>query len=263
MTLNYGLRFEHEDGLRERDDGITVAFDRTLTPPGPLGNITVNGQPVRGGLVYAGQNGANTYQGDPPALKVSPRVGAVYSINTRTVIRGGYGLYWAPFNAPAPDTTNYGQVGYNQESLIQQGQFRPTVSLTNPYPNGLLQPVGNANGALTNVGQQVIFVDQDRTAPKVHQYSVDVARELGGSIAVGFEYAGATGRDLLLGGTRQLAAEHQPARSTAPGARNRIERSRSRTRSSVCRRDRASTSPAPPSRVRSRCVRSHSSITSS
>ena len=142
--------------MRERDDGITVAFDRTLTPPGPLGNITVNGQPVRGGLVYAGQNGANSYQGDPPALKVSPRVGAVYSINTRTVIRGGYGLYWAPFNAPAPDTTNYGQVGYNQESLIQQGQFRPTVSLANPYPNGLVQPVGNSLGASAGARSRLV-----------------------------------------------------------------------------------------------------------
>jgi hypothetical protein len=201
LTFNYGLRLEHEDGLRERNDGITVAFDRTLTPPGALGGITVNGQPVRGGLVYAGQNGANDYQGNPPALKVSPRVGVVYSINPRTVIRSGYGLYWAPFNSPAPDTTNYGQVGYNQETLLRQGQFVPTVTLTDPYPNGLLQPIGNARGALTNVGQQVIFIDQDRTAPKVHQYSVDIAREIGGSMAIGFEYAGATGRDLLLGGT--------------------------------------------------------------
>jgi hypothetical protein len=201
LTVNYGLRLEHEDGLREQNNGITVGFDRNLTPPGPLGNIVVNGRPVRGGLIYAGQNGANTYQGDPPALKVSPRVGVVYSVNPRTVVRAGYGLYWAPFNSPAPDTTNYGQVGYNQETLIQQGRFSPTVTLTNPYPNGLLQPIGNGNGALTNVGQQVIFVDQDRTAPKVHQYSVDIARELPGNIAVGFEYAGATGRDLLLGGT--------------------------------------------------------------
>ncbi len=142
LTLNYGLRLEHEDGLREQEDRFTVGFDRTLTPPGPLGNLVVNGNPVRGGLVYAGQNGANSYQGDPPALKVSPRVGIVYSFDPKTVVRGGYGLYWAPLNAPAPDTTNYGQVGFNQESLIQQGQFRPTVTLTNPYPNGLLQPIG-------------------------------------------------------------------------------------------------------------------------
>ena len=201
FTVNYGVRFEHEDGLREENDGITVGFDRNLTPPGALGNVVVNGNPVRGGLIFAGQNGANNYQGDPPALKVSPRVGVVYSVDPKTVIRAGYGIYWAPLNAPAPDTTNYGQVGFNQETLLTQGQFRPTVTLTNPYPNGLLQPIGNSLGPLTNVGQQIIFVDQDRTAPKVHQYSVDVARELGGNMAIGFEYAGATGVDLTLGGS--------------------------------------------------------------
>ena len=33
----------------------------------------------------------------------------------------------------------------------------------------------------------------------MQQYSVDINRELPGNIAVGFEYAGATGRDLGLG----------------------------------------------------------------
>ncbi len=111
--------------MREQNDGITVAFDRTLRSYRGARQHAHQRSASPGGLVYAGQNGANTYQGDPPALKVSPRVGAVYSINTRTVIRGGYGIYWAPLNAPAPDTTNYGQVGFNQESFIQQGQFRP------------------------------------------------------------------------------------------------------------------------------------------
>ena len=37
LTLNYGLRLEHEDGLREENNGFTVAFDRTLNPGGALG----------------------------------------------------------------------------------------------------------------------------------------------------------------------------------------------------------------------------------
>ena len=37
FTLNYGLRLEHEDGLREENNGFTVAFDRTLNPGGALG----------------------------------------------------------------------------------------------------------------------------------------------------------------------------------------------------------------------------------
>ena len=37
FTLNYGLRIEHEDGLHEKNDDFTVAFDRTLNPGGALG----------------------------------------------------------------------------------------------------------------------------------------------------------------------------------------------------------------------------------
>ena len=51
-------------------------------------------------------------------MKWSPRVGAVYSLNTKTVLRGGYGLYWAPWNYPVPSsaTSNYGQIGFTQNT---------------------------------------------------------------------------------------------------------------------------------------------------
>ena len=201
FTLNYGVRLEHETGLMEENNGFTVAFDRTLNPGGALGAVVVNGQPVRGGLVYAGQNGANEYQGDPPALKFSPRVGAVYSINPKTVVRAGYGVYWAPWNYQGVGSANYGQIGFSRNTFISQGQFSPSVTVDNPFPRGADQPVGNALGALTGVGSQIEFIDQDKKAPYIQQYSVDVSRELPGSIAIGFEYVGATGRDLGLGGS--------------------------------------------------------------
>ena len=109
FTLNYGLRIEHEDGMREVNNNFTVGFDRTSTNPV---NITIPGtidptggtaaRQVRGGLKFAGVNGNPTQQGDPPAAKFSPRLGAVYSLNTKTVLRAGYGMYWAPWNYPAP-----------------------------------------------------------------------------------------------------------------------------------------------------------------
>lgn len=203
MTLNYGLRIEHEDGLREENNGLTVAFDRTLNPGGTLGAVVnpVTGQPIRGGLVYAGVNGANDYQGDPPAMKISPRLGLVYSVNPKTVVHAGYGIYWAPWNYQGVSATNYGNVGFTQVNQIAQNQFVPSVSLTNPFPNGI-QPVrGSALGALEGVGGQIEFIDQDKSAPQIHQYSVDIAREMPGGIAIGFEYVGATGRDLGLGGS--------------------------------------------------------------
>jgi hypothetical protein len=201
LTFNYGVRLEHETGLREENNGITVAFDRTINPGGALGNVVVNGQPVRGGLVYAGVNGAPETQGNPPGIKFSPRLGVVYSINPRTVMRAGYGVYWAPWNYQAVGAQNYGNVGFTQVTAAPQAQFFPNVTLTNPFPQGVATPRGSSRGALEGVGTQIEFIDQDKKAPYVQQYSVDVTRELRGNIAVGFEYSGATGRDLGLGGS--------------------------------------------------------------
>ena len=196
FTINAGLRIEHEDGLREAENRFTVAFDRTLNPGGALGAAG-----ARGGLVYAGVNGAPTQQGDQPAAKFSPRVGFVYSMNSKTVLRGGYGVYQAPWNYQSIGSANYGQVGYSQNTFISQSQFVPTTSLTNPFPAGVVQPRGNSLGALEGVGTQIEFIDQDKNAPYVQQYSVDLNRELPGNLAVGFEYNGATGRQLGLGGS--------------------------------------------------------------
>jgi hypothetical protein len=201
LTFNYGLRLEHEQGLQEKSNNLTVAFDPNLTHTGALGNVRINGQPVRGGLVYAGQNGANEYQGDPPGLKVSPRLGAVYAMNPKTVLRSGYGIYWAPWNYPAPNNTNYGQIGAANTTFINQGIFAPTVTMSNPFPSGLTAPTLNALGPLTGVGTQIEFIDQNKQAPYVHMYSVDVMRELPGNTAIGFEYSGATGRNLGIGGS--------------------------------------------------------------
>jgi hypothetical protein len=96
-----------------------------------------------------------------------------------------------------------------------QGQFAPTANLTNPFPAGVNQPRGNTLGVLEGYGSNIEFIDQDKKAPYVQQYSFDVAREIGGSMAVGFEYNGATGRNLGLGGSNdgtininQLSPQH-------------------------------------------------------
>ena len=201
LTINGGLRIESETGLMEEENRFTVAFDRTLNQGGALGNVVVNGQPVRGGLVYAGVNGAPTEQGNQPRLKYSPRIGMVFSANPKTVIRGGYGIYQAPWNYQFLGAANYGQIGYSQNTFINQGQFSPTTSLTNPFPGGVVQPRGNSLGALEGVGSNIEFIDQNKGAPYVQQYSFDLNRELPGNIAVGFEYSGATGRNLGLGGS--------------------------------------------------------------
>ncbi|HUQ87760.1 MAG TPA: TonB-dependent receptor [Vicinamibacterales bacterium] len=203
LTLNYGVRLEHEDGLQEENNNITVAFDRGLQLPGAYANAVnpLTGQRITGGLVYAGQNGANDYQGNPPSVKFSPRVGIVYAMSPKSVVRSGYGVYWAPWNYQAPSNTNYGQIGAANTTFTPQSLYVPSVTLSNPFPSGLLAPTLSSLGALTGLGGQIEFIDQDKKAPYVHMYSFDYMRELAGGMAVGFEYSGATGRDLGLGGS--------------------------------------------------------------
>ncbi|HEY3045614.1 MAG TPA: carboxypeptidase-like regulatory domain-containing protein [Vicinamibacterales bacterium] len=209
LTLNYGLRLEHEDGLREIDNRQTVAFDRDAVNPidalVPKTGTLLQGRTLRGGLVYAGVNGAPEEQGNPRNIKPAPRVGATFALDNNTVVRGGYGLFWAPWNY---NTTQHGQSGFARSTSLNQSSSEtevPITTLDNPYPRGLVQPAGSSLGLLFGVGGNLGFIDQTKSSPRVHQYSVDVQRELPGHTAVTIGYVGATGRDIGYGGTNNAA----------------------------------------------------------
>ena len=201
VSLNFGLRLEHEDGIRERNNRLTVAFNQNAISP-LNGLVRVEGHDaIRGGLVYAGVNGAPEEQGNQPGVKLAPRAGLVYSVNDKTVVRGGYGIFWAPWNYPSPSNTNYGQLGFTGVSTQQQNTLVPITSIDNPFPNGLAQPVGSSLGLLAGVGGNIDYVDQNREASRVQQYSIDFQRELPGDVAVSIGYTGARGDFLSFGGT--------------------------------------------------------------
>lgn len=207
LSLNFGVRLEHEDGLQEIENRQTVAFDQDVVSP--LDAVVpktglLAGRTIKGGLVFAGVNGAPTEQGNPAAIKVAPRGGFNYALNNQTVLRGGYGLFYAPWNY---STTQHGQVGFNRSTFVNQSDSTtgvPLTTLENPFPGGLIAPVGSSLGLLTAVGGRVDYVDQNKGNPKVHQYSIDVQRELPGDMAITVGYVGATGREIGFAGTNNV-----------------------------------------------------------
>jgi hypothetical protein len=207
LTVNYGIRLERETGMMEKNDQQTVNFDQAaVNPLNSLVNVidptTGQRRQLTGGLVYAGVNGAPTVQGHQPAIKPAPRAGVVYSFNDKTVLRGGWGLYFSPWNYPAAGTTGWGQIGYSATTLVPQvASGAPTVTMSNPFPNGLVQPTGNSLGLLTGVGGDVYFIDPNKGAPRVQQYSADLQRELPGGVSVSVGYTGATGTNLSWAGS--------------------------------------------------------------
>src|ERR1035438_7340794 len=104
--MNFGLRWEHEPGLYEVNNGMLVNFNGTAANP-LAANVT--GIAPMGVVQYAG-NG-RTSVGDPTSSKMGPRFGFAYKLDSKTVVRGGYGIFWAPqFALGSPIAT----VGYNQ-----------------------------------------------------------------------------------------------------------------------------------------------------
>ena len=220
LTLNYGLRLEHETNLQEKNNQITTDFARdTLSPLNSLVNVVDPTTGVRrniyGGLVFAGQNGAPTQQGGTRPMQVSPRIGLVYTVAEGLVLRGGWGTYVAPWNYPAAGTAGWGQYGYAATTTLQQSSSgTPITTLANPFPGGVLQPTGNSLGMLTNVGQATNVFLPNKGTPKAQQYSVDLQKELRGGIMVGAGYTGLTGSDLSYQTTiniNQLDPKYQTA----------------------------------------------------
>ena len=201
LTLNFGLRYEFEQGLQEKDNRITVGFDRDRVFP-----VQVPGLNLRGGLMYAGEDGYPTHQSDPSTTKFAPRGGFAYSLNERTVLRGGYGLFFAPNQYAFPNENRLGTRGFTAITTYfasNDGGLTPcaTCTLTNPFPNGIEQPVGSSLGLVTGAGGNLNFVDQFRESAYVHQYSLDLQREIRNDISVSIGYLGSRSENLAVGGT--------------------------------------------------------------
>ena len=210
LVINLGLRVEHETGLMEDDNGFAVGWDRDNPFPMQVGldpslEGSLPGFPLRGGLMYAGLDGNPTNQWDPPGIKLGPRVGFAYTLNPETVIRGGYAVFWAPYAIPsgtgASHTGTYGYTAVTDFETSVDGITPPGATASNPFPNGLENPVGNGNGRLQNIGGSVYFNEQFRASPYINKWSLDIQRDIGNDLALKIGYVGSQGADIPIGGT--------------------------------------------------------------
>jgi Carboxypeptidase regulatory-like domain len=101
LTLNLGLRFEHEGATTERFDRGNGGFDFGVSSPieaqasanyarDPIPELSALS--VKGGLRFLNVDGVPRGTLDMPALIYAPRLGFAYRVNDRMVWRGGYGF---------------------------------------------------------------------------------------------------------------------------------------------------------------------------
>lgn len=199
LSINVGLRYEYEQGIHERDNKYAVGFDRTVINP----ISATSGVTTRGGIRFAGQNGYGSTTGTTNPYKFAPRFGAVFALNNKTVVRGGFGVFYAPIYYSTSASLAPGYAATTSYVASTTGNnFTPSGLTTggwqNPYPT-FNQPVGNTLGYSQGIGDALTTVDQNRRSPAVMQYSFDVERQLPYGMAVQIGYVGSRGRNLLPG----------------------------------------------------------------
>jgi len=217
LTLNLGLRYEMELGLTERYDRFLQGFDATTPSPiqaaaqaayttnynlNPTNFLLPPSQfQVVGGLEYASDENRALWNADKGNWQ--PRIGAAYSLNEKTVLRAGFGIFMSPYRI-LPDDIK--QVGFNAQTpfVPTNNQGRTFVAtLNNPFPSGFQPAFGSTRGLITNVGQDLGASDagvipSERKNAKFSRLIIGIQRELPGQFVVEANFVSSWGRDMVV-----------------------------------------------------------------
>ena len=195
LTLNLGLRWDTDRPLTERFNRTSwFDFDAVLPIQAPgVG-------PVRGGLVFAGRNGAPRGNKDADNNNFAPRLGVAYKLSERLVLRSGIGVFYNPTTGIGPGTGSVGALGFNAVTNITtsiDGGRNPFTSLSNPFPGGYNRPTNGDEGLLTFVGQSINAQVRSDRVPYSTQWNLNLQYELPGEMLLDVAYAGNAGVKLL------------------------------------------------------------------
>ncbi len=248
LTLNLGLRYELAGTWSERFDRLSY-WNPTATNAAVTGCGGTPGSPCNGDAFLVG-TGINSSNNNLPLDKkeFSPRVGFAYSFDQKTVIRGGYGVFWIPNYVsfalnPDNDVINLATSPFFATSdhgvtpsatldasncTLSGGTFAGfTCATQGPFgATGIQTPPGRTGGnaALSAFvaanGSPTLAPYADPKPGYVEQWNLDIQRELPGGFFADVAYAGSKGVHLEQYNTNinqipdsfvaQAASQYQP-----------------------------------------------------
>lgn len=195
LTAAIGLRYDIQSAPTERHNGLSN-FNFTGTNPIASSLAAANGGinpvPTPGYLVFLNSSNRSLY--DTSYVNFAPRVSIAYAPTNKLVIRSGFGTFYVA-NYPLWSLPTQ---GFSQSTpyVGSVNGITPVNTLSNPYPNGLLQPIGSSQGALTNVGQPISAVGRTRSSPYVEQWSFSTQYALSNADVLELSYFGNHGLKL-------------------------------------------------------------------
>ncbi len=215
LTFSFGVRYELETPVTERFNRSVAhfAFDqpnpieaeaRSKYGVSPIPELPPNLFRVLGGLTFPGVQGnpRNLWTGEKN--NVMPRVGFGFQLTDRIVLNAGYGIFFDTIGVNATDAI---QSGFSQSTpIIPSFDNGLTFVATNanPFPNGILAPLGASGGLFTFLGQSISFFPEHRKHPYAQKWSAGIRSQLPSQFVVGMMYVGT--RSTRIGVTRSLNA---------------------------------------------------------
>jgi hypothetical protein len=248
LTINLGLRYEFEAGFHERFNRGLTGFDLEAQlpiseaaqaayaklPASILALRPASDFIVKGGTPYLGKDGApDTVNKGQPAYM--PRLGFAYQLNDKTVLRGGWGLFFDTNNViengldqsgysrgTGTTITNDNGLTFNNTNLTSAA-CRASLSacvtlLADPFPvradgTRFDVPLGNALGLMARQGRGITYLDRDWERARQHRFRLGLQRQLSGSMVVEVAYLGSRSDQIQV--SRRLDA--LPAKYWASG----------------------------------------------
>jgi hypothetical protein len=203
LTLNLGLRYDLSLNRTERHDRMQYIDPDVASP------LQVPGLPnLRGGMVFASADHRTVTGADYNDF--GPRFGFSYRLTEKTVVRGGYGVFYTPPRNAAIGNVGGGFQGFAQHTpwftTYQNDGATPWAPLSDPWPNGGPNlPIGSSQGLLSFIGDAVNGpIPSLHPTPYEQTWSFGLQRELAGGVLIDANYVGKKGTKLYYGGGNEF-----------------------------------------------------------
>jgi hypothetical protein len=223
LTVNLGLRYD-VDLPRTALGNKMSYFDPNAASPVTGVTAPADGScpacgDIKGAFEYVGINGNPRTPFDTYYGAIGPRLGMAFRIDDRTVLRGGYGIYYDPSKGGAAGIGSgaYGFAGYDDQNS-PYAFSTPSGASVQAYPTQvdvLGQPagvafegtvIGNSLGNKFGIGDLgtgaavPVRSPAYSVLPREQSWSFGIEREVPWHVLIDAEYVGKKGSRLYMGG---------------------------------------------------------------
>jgi len=214
LTLNLGLRYELITPFVDKND-LIANFDPNFIDPatGHLGRFIIPSEKtlkyldtriINFGYAFVNQSGQHMGRGlvRTDVNDWAPRVGIAYRLGSKSVIRGGYGIYYPTSAAQGirdPIATNPFNQAITKRSVDGSGNPTPLGNWPSDGNHGISPLDGGTIARGFNGTPAVNVVPFDLKQPRIHQYNATFEREIATGTSFRLSYLGSTMHGLVAG----------------------------------------------------------------